>query len=113
MKIMYIIALVSFFALAGAAVAITRHVRKNARRAETPGSGLGDSKALEDRLTDVARGLRPLPAHATLASAATTPPGSAPEGPGTTPSDDTPKTAKVEDPESKDIKSGRRQGRGH
>ena len=55
MKILFIIALLSFAALAGAAYAITRHIRKNAatHRNDVVESDL--SEALEARLSDISR----------------------------------------------------------
>ena len=56
MKIMYIVVLLSFAALAGAAYAITRHIRKNAAASQgNPARELEMSQALDVRLTGISR----------------------------------------------------------
>ncbi len=73
MKIMYIVALLSFAALAGAAYAISRHIRKNAAAAQTnPARELEMSQALDVRLTDLSRpaGSKPAAGAATGAKSA-------------------------------------------
>jgi hypothetical protein len=55
MKILFVIALVSFVALAGAAIAITRHVRKNANNAADAPPDQEMSDAIDLRLNDIAR----------------------------------------------------------
>ena len=51
MKILFTLALLSFVALAGAAFAITRHIRRNAANAAHPGTDADLTQALETRLT--------------------------------------------------------------
>ena len=55
MKILFIIALLSFAALAGAAVAITRHIRKNSKAAAAADPRSEDTDAITQRLTAVSR----------------------------------------------------------
>ena len=55
MKIMYIIALLSFAALAWAAFAITQHVRKNAAAKVPPPTDEAMVQALDVRLNDLSR----------------------------------------------------------
>jgi hypothetical protein len=64
MKILYIVALLSFAALAGVAYAITRHVRKNAAAAKTnPAKDLELSNALDARLSGISRTERATSKH--------------------------------------------------
>ena len=51
MKILFTLAMFSFAALAWAAFAITRHIRKNAASAGRPAADAELTQALEDRLT--------------------------------------------------------------
>ncbi len=55
MKILFIIALLSFAALAGAAFAITRHIRKNSKAVTAAEPRSEDVDAMTQRLTAVAR----------------------------------------------------------
>ncbi len=55
MKILYILALLSFAALAWAAFAIARHIRKGAAKSTVEGHESDLSHALEARLNDIAK----------------------------------------------------------
>jgi hypothetical protein len=60
MKILYIVAVVSFLALAGAALAIARHIRKGAAKAANPAADIALAEAIDLRLNDLARPSRDL-----------------------------------------------------
>jgi hypothetical protein len=55
MKILYILAVFSFVVLAGAVLAITRHVRKGAAKIANPAADNELSEAIDLRLHDLAR----------------------------------------------------------
>jgi hypothetical protein len=61
MKILFVIALVSFVALAWAAIAITRHVRKNAKSTTGEPPDQETAKAIDLRLNYIARPEGPAP----------------------------------------------------
>lgn len=73
MKILVIIAFISFAALAGAAFAIVRHIRKNAAEAALAPSDATLDQALASRLSNLTRNASPVPP----AVAAVTPPANA------------------------------------
>ena len=56
MKILFILAVLSFAALAWAAFAITRHIRNSAAKAGAPSASENEiDEAIENRLTNLAR----------------------------------------------------------